>query len=336
MKRMLSLIFALCLALSLASCQKPQDKQGDTPQSQPPKDGTSQEAPQDSADTGTASQQPYTLTDDLGRQVSVTGHSRVAALLGSYADLWLLAGGSVCAAVDDAWDDFGLTLPDGTVNLGPLHKPSLEALLEARPELVFASSKLSGHRDLTDALEGAGIAVIYLDAPDFDSYLRVLKLMTDITGRSDLYETYGTAQKEKIEAILETHSGDEAQSVLVMRASAASIRAKNSEDTMLGGMLRDFGCVNIADSDSMLLDNLSVESIIEKNPYRIFIIQTGDDIGAVKSAVESMFSENPLWNELDAVKNGRVHYMEKRLYNQKPNARFAEAYQGLERILYEK
>lgn len=329
MKRMLSLIAAACLVLSLAACGAPQSQQ----QTQSPQSGGTENGTDTAA---SAPQGTYTLTDDLGRSVSVTGSERVAALLGSYADMWLLAGGSVCAAVDDAWEDFGLTLPEGTVNLGSLNKPSLEALLGARPELVFASSKLSGHRDLMEALDGAGIAVIYLDASDFESYLRVLKLMTDITGHSELYEKYGSAQKERIDAMLEAHSDDGAQSVLVMRASAASIRAKNSEDTMLGGMLRDFGCVNIADSDSMLLDNLSVESIIEKNPDRIFIIQTGDSIDAVKSAVEAMFAENPLWNELDAVKNGKVHYMDKRLYNQKPNARFAEAYEGLERILYEK
>ncbi len=322
MRRMLSLISALCLALTLAACGAHHTPDGGTAQGGA---DTAASAPQGEA---------YTLTDDLGRTVRVTGSARVAALLGSYADMWLLAGGSVCACVDDAWEDFGLTLPEETVNLGALNKPSLEALLEARPELVFASSKLSPHRDLMDALEGAGITVVYLDVSDFESYLRVLKLMTDITGHGELYEKYGTAQKEKIGAMLEAHSGDKPQSVLVMRASAASIRAKNSEDTMLGGMIRDFGCVNIADSDSMLLDNLSIESIIEQDPDRIFIIQTGDDIDTVKNAVEAMFADNPLWNELSAVKNGAVHYMDKRLYNQKPNARFGEAYEGLERILY--
>ena len=39
-------------------------------------------------------------------------------LLGSYGDMWYLAGGEICAAPEDAFDDFDLPLKEGTVNLG--------------------------------------------------------------------------------------------------------------------------------------------------------------------------------------------------------------------------
>nr|MDE6763164.1 ABC transporter substrate-binding protein [Oscillospiraceae bacterium] len=122
--------------------------------------------------------------------------------------------------------------------------------------------------------------------------------------------------------------------VLAMRASGSSIRVKNSEGTMLGAMLRDFGCKNIADSDNSLLENLSVESIALQDPDKIFFVQTGDDMESVKANVEAFMKEYPLWYELDAVKNGEVYFMEKRLYNMKPNALFFDAYKNLEEILY--
>ena len=52
------------------------------------------------------------FTDALGREVTVQKADRVAAMLGSFADIWLLAGGedSLAAAADDAWTSFGLTL----------------------------------------------------------------------------------------------------------------------------------------------------------------------------------------------------------------------------------
>lgn len=329
MKKRIALLVVICLTALSVTCAAPEGTDG--ADSAPETAGTSQSTP----DTDSA-HLPYTFTDDLGRSVTVHSADRVAALLGSYADMWLLAGGNVCAAVEDAWDDFALPLPEDTVNLGALNKPDTEALLGAEPDLVLASSKLRKHLGMREALEGAGITVAYLDVSDFTSYLAVLKTMTDITGNAGSYEKYGLAQKEKIDDILASHSGDGARTVLVMRASAASIRAKNSEDTMLGAMLRDFGCVNIADSDSMLLDNLSVESILEKDPDMIFFVQAGDDPDAVKRAAEDMFAANPLWKELGAVRDGRVYYMDKRLYNMKPNARYAEAYEKLERILYEK
>ena len=59
----------------------------------------------------------FTFTDDLGRQVTVKNPQRVAALLGSYADIWFLAGGTVCASSEDAWDDLELPMPEDAVNL---------------------------------------------------------------------------------------------------------------------------------------------------------------------------------------------------------------------------
>ncbi len=64
------------------------------------------------------------------------------------------------------------------------------------------------------------------------------------------------------------------------------------------------------------------------------IVQSGDDTEGTKKNVENMFRENPLWGELDAVKNEKLYFLDKHLYNLKPNARWAEAYELLEDMLY--
>lgn len=276
----------------------------------------------------------YTFTDDLERTVTVSSTSKVATLLGSYADLWMLAGGEVCATADDAWTDLKLNLDENTVNIGSSHSPNIEKILSANPDFVIASSKMLKHVELKDTFESAGITVAYFDVDDFDDYIRVLGILTKITGRDDLFELYGQKQKDEIETIISNHNDSSAQSILVLRASASSVKAKNSSGTMLGGMLKDFGCINIADSDKMILDNLSIESISEKNPDKIFIVQMGDDTDGTKKAINEMFDSNPLWNQLDAVKSGNVYFMDKQLYNIKPNANFSLAYKNLESILY--
>ena len=70
-------------------------------------------------------------------------------------------------------------------------------------------------------------------------------------------------------------------------------------------MLNDLGCINIADSDKTLLENLSVESIIRQEPYRIFAVSMGDDIAAQKNLSKTM-EENPAWGKLDAVAQNRL------------------------------
>jgi len=52
---------------------------------------------------------------------------------------------------------------------------------------------------------------------------------------------------------------------------------EGSDGTVLGAMLKDLGCINIADSDAMLLENLSVEYILRSDPDYVFIVQRGDD-----------------------------------------------------------
>lgn len=278
-----------------------------------------------------------TFVDDLGRKVSIdTAPTRVASLLGSFSDVWVLAGGELVASADDAWDDFGLSLD--AVNLGKTKEPSLEKLLESDPDLVIGSTNTQADLDMLPTLEAAGIPALYFDVSDFDDYLRVLKICTEITGRPDLYEINGSAIQSRIdECIARTQAAleDEAPKVLYLRASAASIRAKNSQGNVLGEMLSDLGCVNIADSDESLLENLSMEQILLQDPDHIFFVQLGDDAEGTKANIETFFAENPGWQELSAVKNGNVHYLDKRLYNLKPNALWADAYEGLEEILCE-
>lgn len=247
----------------------------------------------------------------------------------------MLAGGDLSAVAEDAWSELGLALDADTENLGSSHAISKDRIISLAPDLVIASSRLSNQLELKEAFEGCGIKVVYFDIPDLDGYLRVLKLFCGITGRSELYAEHGEKVADEVAEIIEKSRGKEAQKVLVLRASSSSIKVKNSEGTMLGGMLYDLGCVNIADSDRMILESMSVEGILLADPDKIFVLQMGDDMGTVKAGIERMFEENPLWYEIGAVKEGKVYFMEKRLYNIKPNARFGEAYEGLWSILNE-
>jgi len=285
-----------------------------------------------------SAEQAYTFTDDLGREVTVDHPQRVAALLGSYADLWVLAGGDLCAATDDAWEDFDLPLDEDTVNLGVLKQLSLEALLSSRPDFVLASSNTTQHLEWKEALEGAGIPVAYFDVAEFEDYLHMLKICTDITGDSQSYQTNGVEVQEQVEAVLqrsrEQMDPDDPQTVLVLRTSSSSVRAKNSQGTVLGEMLAKLGCVNIADQDGSLLEELSMEGILAANPDKIFVVTMGDNEEAAYANLESTLASSPLWQQLDAVKEGDVYYMDRHLYNMKPNDRWGEAYANLEEILF--
>ena len=273
------------------------------------------------------------FTDALGQNIKITKNpERVAALLGSFADVWMLAGGEICAAAEDAWSDFGLEL-GGAVNIGGAHSPSLEMLLSSAPDLVLASASTASNVNMKDALISAGVTVVYFDVDNFDDYLKMLEICTRITGREDLYIQNGLNIQSQINSIKEKYEGDsltdKERTVLLLRVSPSHIRAKGSRGTILGEMLYDMGCINIADSDTSLLDNLSIESIIQEEPYRIFAVAMGGDNKKAQELLDNMIKENPAWATLEAVREGRVHLMDKKLFNLKPNARWGESYQKL-------
>ena len=314
------LICLMCAALILAGC------------------GSEKTVSAVTAVQGVQNQETYTFTDALERTVTVGEIKRVAALLGSFADIWYLAGGEIIASADDAWDDFDLPLPEDAINLGMTKELSLEKLFEANPDFVLASSNTKGNVEWMETLEAAGINVAYFEVNDFEDYLNVLKICTDITGRTDLYEKNGLEIKEQIETVIaqskeRIEKAGTAPTVLSLRASSTFIRAKNSKDNVLGEMLSALGCVNIADSDESLLENLSIEHIILQDPEYIFFIQQGDNEEGTKKNIENFIAENPAWSELTAVKEGKVYLLEKPLYALKPNDRWGEAYEKLEEIL---
>lgn len=287
--------------------------------------------------TAAAADTAVTFTDDLGRTVTVDKPQRVAALLGSFAQVWMLAGGEVIATADDAWDDFHLDLPEDAVNLGGTKHLSLELLLSAQPDFILASTNTRQNMEMQETLESTGIPVAYFDVFDFDNYLRLLKICTQITGCEDRYETYGTAVQAEIDAVIaqskQRLKTQEAPSVLFLRASASAVHVKNSEGVVLGDILKNLGCVNIADSDATLLENLSIERILEADPDFIFIVQQGDNAEGTKAYVQQFLQEHPAWAQLTAVKNDNVFFMEKSLFGLKPNHRWGEAYAMVEEIL---
>ena len=278
----------------------------------------------------------YSFSDSLGREITLKKKpERVAALLGSFADVWTLAGGELCAAAEDAWDDFDLSL-DGCINIGGAHSPSLELLLSSDPDFVIASSSTASNVEMKDTLEALGITVAYFDVDNFDAYLKMLDICTDITERKDLYIQNGLSVKSKIEEIktryTEANVADEDRKILLLRVASSFVKAKGSRGTILGEMLRDMGCINIADGNDGLLENLSVEAVIKEQPCHIFIVSMGIDTEAAESSLKNMMKENPAWSTLEAVRGGRLHVMDKTLFNLKPNERWAESYE----ILYEK
>lgn len=315
MKRLFSLI--LICALGLSGCAPA---------------GTGSSSPSSASASGES--ELITFTDDLGRTVSLAQPQRVACLIGSFADLWCLAGGkdALVAAADDTWTSFDLGLGEDVANLGAVKEPNVELLLQSKPDLVIASSNTDAQVALLDTLEGMGLTVAYFKVSSFQDYLNMLDICTQLTGRTDCYEQYGQALQDQVDAAKAKCAGL-SPTVLYVRATGSSCKVKNSQDTVLGEMLADLGCVNIADSSESLLEQLSLEVILDQDPDFIFAILQGSDPTDAQRTLDETLLSNPAWQSLTAVKEGRFFVLDDQLYNLKPNARWGDAYEQLADLL---
>lgn len=279
-----------------------------------------------------------TFTDDQGNQVAVDSHKRVVACMGSFANTWELAGGTLVGASDDAFDGYALQ-SENVQKVGDFTSPNLEAIIALEPDFVIMTGGTGGRggnssqTDLKAALDASGIPVAYFDVTTFSDYLRMLRTCCDITGRDDLYQQNGQAVLDETEAVRAKVPADRAPTVLLMTTYSGGTRVQSSA-SMTGAMLADLGCKNLADENRSLLKDFSLESIIEMNPDFIFVVPMGNDDAAALKNLEAATAANPAWATLSAVEGGNYLTLSKELFLYKPNANWAESYRVLFDDLY--
>ena len=281
----------------------------------------------------------YTFTDAIGQEITVHNPQRVVSLMGSFSEIWILAGGAdtLVGTSYDTVDNRDLGLPEDIALVGTYQNPNIEEILALNPDLVLLSSETTrtdSHVALKDALNGADIPAAYFSVTHFEDYLNMLKICTDITGNQDAYQTNGIAVEERIAQIIADSKTETSPSVLLMITYSGGIRAQSS-DTMTGKMLSELGCKNILDDYPSMLQDFSVEKIIETDPDYIFVIPMGNDDALAQKNLKENVESNPAWNSLTAVKNDRYILLPKDKFLYKPNAVWDESYAYLAALLKE-
>ncbi len=275
----------------------------------------------------------YQFTDSLNRQIKLTSKPEsVAALMGSYAELWRLAGGELLGVTEDALSERNMELSDDIQIIGTVKEPNLELILNLKPDFVILSTDIEAHVKLSDTLTQSGIIHAFFKEDNYMEYVNMLKVFTDITGKHELFDKYGTSIKEKIEGIIKSVPEKENPKVLLIRTLATKAKALK-DDHLVGIMLKDLKTDNITSRHESLLEDLSLEVIIEENPDFIFVVTMGDVEKGIK-ALESGIMSNPAWNNLEAVKNNNYYVLPKNLFQFKPNALWGDSYEYLAEILY--
>jgi iron complex transport system substrate-binding protein len=275
----------------------------------------------------------YTFEDSLGNTVVLKEKpKKVVALSGSYAETWMLAGGDIAGTTDDSISERNIKLSENTKIVGTIKEPNLEEILSLSPDFIILSSDIESHLKIHDTLIKANIPHAYFKVEQFEDYLKMLDICTDITKNKDFYEKNGLAVQSQIDEVKSKIHDSSNPSVLFIRAYSGGAKAKD-DDNFTCRILDELGTVNIASKHQSLLEELSMEEIIEEDPDYIFVTTMGNTEKAIE-AMKNGIEKNPAWNNLSAVQNGRYIVLPKELFHYKPNARWGESYEYMAKIIY--
>lgn len=276
----------------------------------------------------------FTFTDSEGEIVELSHKpQKTAVLFSSLAECWIEAGGEVYVTVGESVERGLVKEETELVDKGAGKTVDTEKLISLEPDFVICSADIASHRDVASALKKAKIPVAMLRMDTFEDYLTILRTLTKITGKTENYEQFGENAKSEIEQIISGGKRENNPKILFVRSgsSYSSAKAKKADDNFAAKILEDLGCINIADKAETLLDNLSAEVILKENPQYIFVSVMGDYDNS-KAYMQELLAKKE-YASLDAVKNGRVYFLPKELFQYKPCGRWAESYRYIYSIL---
>lgn len=337
-KKFTCLLLVVLMAFSIFTGCQSQDVKGDDTQKTEDGDVQGKESANEQVQEKYGvkiEEDKVTFTDKRGNPVTYDKEpQRVVCLYNSYLDLWYKCGGTVVGRVKASKDKPVLGSEDAE-EVGTTGSPSVEKILALKPDLVILNHKFSAHRSLEEILEQNNIKVISLGNELKEDYFKTVRLFTALTDRDDLYEKNAKQVKEKINSIINDIPNGEKPKVLIVFTTTKSVSVRGV-DSMVGEMLEDLNTTNISGiiGDSSDAKVFSMEKIIQEDPDFIFVQTMGSNKDKVLKRLKDDVESNPAWASLTAVKNDRYIILPKDLYLYKPNDRYAEAYEGLAKILY--
>ncbi|GMA15771.1 ABC transporter substrate-binding protein [Deinococcus metallilatus] len=261
---------------------------------------------------------PLTLTDDLGRQVTLRSEpKRIVSVLPS--DTETLCALGVCDQLVgvDEFSDFPAQVTR-LPKVGGLYNPNVEAMVALRPDLVIVSK----YGKLAGPLTQAGIPVLAVNPETYDDVFSKTLLLGKVVNREAQAKTLVLNMKRDIARveILTKNAVRKPTTYFEIDPTPYSI----GPNSFMGVLLTKAGARNIIPASLGDFPKVDPEFVVKANPE----LMLGLDLGTARS--------RPGWNSIQAVKTGRVLPIPKDLNTilGRPGPRLPQALRGLARLIH--
>ena len=125
---------------------------------------------------------------------------KAVALSRNAARMWMLAGGELIAAADEAQDLPGI--PKDLVWIGSENEPDLKNILKTETDVVIVDRSVENYSGIKKELSEAECDMIEVSANSFRDYDASMQLLTERTGNSESYQKYVTEVAARNEGII--------------------------------------------------------------------------------------------------------------------------------------
>lgn len=296
-KRLLALVLALVMSLSLFACGQKQ---------QP-----------DAADEGTQTETTRVFTDSCGREVKVPTDIQKVAVSGPLAQMVVFAiAPDKMVGVANAWDESAKAYFDAKYLelplLGQLYggkgELNLETLLAVEPDVVIdvGEPKDSMAEDLDALQEQTGIPFVHIDAylASMDDTYAMLGDLLAMPNEAQGLADYCRYAYDKVKAVAD--SAEKVNLLYVTGEEGLNVIAKGSYHAEVIDML----CNNLAVVDEPSSkgtgNEVDMEQILNWNP---------DAVIFAPGSIYSTVTDNENWQTIPAIRDGRYYEVPMGPYN---------------------
>jgi iron complex transport system substrate-binding protein len=245
---------------------------------------------------------PITLTDGLGRQVSLQASAqKIVSLSPPVTEMLFAVGAGEQVIGRDTFSDYPASakaLPDIGGSFG---KYSLETIVSLAPDLVIAGQ--INTPELVQSLEDLGLKVYYLANPaNLDGTYSALQTLGTLSGHAteaDKLVKGLTARADAVKAALKDVS-NKSNVYYELDATDPAKPYTPGPGTFYTALIEAAGGVNIGASLSGDWAQIGLEALLTRDPDLILL---GDAMWGVTPQSVAL---RPGWEALTAVKEGRV------------------------------
>lgn len=270
--------------------------------------------------TAAATKYPLTVTDDLGRSVTLKSEPRrIVAMLPSHTEvLFAIGAGEKLVGIDE-YSTYPKAQTDKLPKVGSGYVPNIEAIVALKPDLVLADESASSR--LTEKLAAAGLTVYGGTAQTYNEVFEKIAVLGKLTNREVNATKLVTKMRGDLNDLQKTVLKLPKVSVYYEVDPAPYSVGPNS---FIGALIGKAGGQTIVPAKLGNFPKIDPELIVKSNP-RVMIGLTPDDA-----------KKRPGWANLQAVKTNRVYKPtdEERDALVRPGPRLAVALRTLIKLIH--